>query len=139
VPGDDLTLTIDSDLQKMAAERLGEESGSVVVVDIFSGEILVLASTPSSQPPSLADAREARKGRTTESLRKLVRDTAEALGPRDLEALALFAEFLRSRRAARSFAHHAEASHEAHGAAGEAPAKADGAAEPAQADAEPRG
>jgi hypothetical protein len=58
-------------------------------------------------PPS-SDAREGRKGRSAESLRKALRELAEALGPRDLETVTAFAEFLKARKAARSFAHHAE-------------------------------
>ncbi len=38
---------------------------------------------------------------------------AESLGPRDLESVTAFAEFLKARRAARSFAYHAEAAQEA--------------------------
>jgi hypothetical protein len=62
-------------------------------------------------PPS-SESREARKGRSAETLRKNLRDIAESLGPRDLENVTAFAEFLKARRAARSFAHHAEVSHE---------------------------
>jgi penicillin-binding protein 2 len=49
-PGQDLTLTIDLNLQQFAAQRLGAESASVVVLDIYSGEVLVMASTPSFDP-----------------------------------------------------------------------------------------
>jgi penicillin-binding protein 2 len=49
-PGIDLNLTIDLNLQQFAAQRLGEESASVVVMDIHSGEVLVMASTPSFDP-----------------------------------------------------------------------------------------
>jgi penicillin-binding protein 2 len=49
-PGADLALTIDLDLQKFAAQRLGDDSASVVVMDIHSGELLVMASTPSFDP-----------------------------------------------------------------------------------------
>jgi penicillin-binding protein 2 len=49
-PGVDLSLTIDLDLQQFAAQRLGEESASVVVLDIHTGEVLVMASTPSFDP-----------------------------------------------------------------------------------------
>lgn len=52
------------------------------------------------------EVREPRRGRSVESLRKNLRDIAEALGPRDLDTLTAFAEFLKARRAARSFAHH---------------------------------
>jgi hypothetical protein len=58
-------------------------------------------------PPS-SEAREGRKGRSAEALRKTLRELAEALGPRDLETVTAFAEFLKARKAARSFAHHAE-------------------------------
>jgi hypothetical protein len=61
-------------------------------------------------PPS-SESREGRKAKNAEALRKGLRDIVEALGPRDLETLSAFAEFLKARRAARSFAHHAE-SHE---------------------------
>ncbi|MCC6555269.1 MAG: hypothetical protein IT372_20080 [Polyangiaceae bacterium] len=47
-----------------------------------------------------------RRGKSVETLRKNLRDIADALGPRDLDTLTAFAEFLKARRAARSFAHH---------------------------------
>jgi penicillin-binding protein 2 len=49
-PGLDLHLAIDLDLQQFAAQRLGEESASVVLVDIHTGDVLVMASTPSFDP-----------------------------------------------------------------------------------------
>jgi penicillin-binding protein 2 len=49
-PGVDLNLTIDLNLQQFAAQRLGEESASVVVMDVHSGDVLVMASTPSFDP-----------------------------------------------------------------------------------------
>lgn len=49
-PGRDLVLTIDARLQEFASQRLGEESASVVVMDIHSGEVVVMASTPSYDP-----------------------------------------------------------------------------------------
>lgn len=48
--GERLSLTIDADLQVAAMEALGEESGSAVVVDVKTGEVLVLASTPAFDP-----------------------------------------------------------------------------------------
>ncbi len=56
-------------------------------------------------PPAL-EARPDRRGRSAESLRKSLRDIADALGPRDLDTLVAFAEFVRSRRAQRSFPSH---------------------------------
>jgi hypothetical protein len=41
-------------------------------------------------------------------LRQQLKELAETLGPRDLDLLASFAEFLKARRAARGFAHHHE-------------------------------
>ena len=52
------------------------------------------------------EPREQRRGKSVETLRKNLRDIADALGPRDLDTLTAFAEFLKARRAARSFAHH---------------------------------
>jgi hypothetical protein len=52
------------------------------------------------------EPRETRRGKSVETLRKNLRDIADALGPRDLDILTAFAEFLKARRAARSFAHH---------------------------------
>jgi len=49
-PGADVRLNIDFELQKMAAKRLGEESGVAVVVDIHTGDVLALASNPSFDP-----------------------------------------------------------------------------------------
>jgi len=45
--GRDISLTIDRDLQRIAAARLGEESAGVIVMDMARGDILVHASTPS--------------------------------------------------------------------------------------------
>ena len=56
---------------------------------------------------------EQRRGKSVDTLRKNLRDIADALGPRDLDTLTAFAEFLKARRAARGFAHHAHDMHEA--------------------------
>ena len=47
-----------------------------------------------------------RRGKSVETLRKNLREMADALGPRDLDTLTAFAEFLKARRAARSFGQH---------------------------------
>jgi penicillin-binding protein 2 len=49
-PGIRLQLTIDTELQKLASEKLGDESGSVVVMDIHSGDVLAMVSTPGFDP-----------------------------------------------------------------------------------------
>ncbi|MBN2752158.1 MAG: penicillin-binding protein 2 [Rhodospirillaceae bacterium] len=50
IPGIDLTLTLDLDLQQYTVERIGDESAAVVVMDVHTGEILVMTSTPSFDP-----------------------------------------------------------------------------------------
>lgn len=49
-PGAEVTLTLDLGLQRLASQRLGDESGAVVVLDIHSGDVLAMASTPSYDP-----------------------------------------------------------------------------------------
>lgn len=49
-PGENLTLTIDAALQRYAAERLGEESGSIIVMDANRGDLLACVSMPSFDP-----------------------------------------------------------------------------------------
>lgn len=50
VPGEDLTLTLDLDLQKAAYEVLGDVKGAIVVQNPKNGEILALVSRPSFNP-----------------------------------------------------------------------------------------
>ncbi|WP_340108550.1 penicillin-binding protein 2 [Pikeienuella sp. HZG-20] len=50
VPGADLGLTIDLDLQRYALERMGEESAATVLIEIETGDILALASSPGFDP-----------------------------------------------------------------------------------------
>lgn len=88
---------------------------------IIVQEILREESAPASaggtrdQPPSSSDLREGRPGRSAEMLRKNLRDLTENLGARDLETITAFAEFLKARRVARSFAHHADLAHDSPG------------------------
>ncbi|MDN3516034.1 penicillin-binding protein 2 [Aquisalimonas lutea] len=49
-PGDDVVMTLDSRLQRVAEDALGDQSGSVVAIDVRNGDILALASTPSFDP-----------------------------------------------------------------------------------------
>ncbi len=64
-PGDEVVLSIDMALQKFAYDRLGDESASVVVMDVHSGEVLALVSTPSFDPNAFT------KGITTAYWREL--------------------------------------------------------------------
>jgi penicillin-binding protein 2 len=49
-PGKNLQLTVDTDLQRIALERISDESAAVVLLDVKSGDILALASAPSFDP-----------------------------------------------------------------------------------------
>ncbi len=51
--GNDLTLTIDSELQAAAAEALGERKGAVVAMDPKTGALLVMYSWPTYDPNAL--------------------------------------------------------------------------------------
>ncbi|SMF78433.1 penicillin-binding protein 2 [Allosphingosinicella indica] len=53
--GAPMPLTIDAGLQTYAARRLGNESGSVVVIDLHNGDILAMASMPAYDPNSFSD------------------------------------------------------------------------------------
>ena len=55
VVGKTLQLTVDGGLQDYAARRLGNESGSVIVLDCLTGDILAMASMPSYDPNSFSD------------------------------------------------------------------------------------
>jgi len=55
VQGDAVRLTIDGPLQDYAARRLGLESGSVVIMDCLTGDLLCMASMPSFDPNSFSD------------------------------------------------------------------------------------
>ena len=50
IAGEDVRLTIDLDIQKFAANRVRDESAAIVVMDVHSGELLGMASTPSFDP-----------------------------------------------------------------------------------------
>ena len=54
-PGRSEKLTIDAGLQDYAARRLGTNSGSAVVLDCRTGEILAMVSMPAYDPNSFSD------------------------------------------------------------------------------------
>ena len=45
-PGNDLHLTLDIELQRAAEEAMGDQAGAVVVMEVNTGNLLVLCSTP---------------------------------------------------------------------------------------------
>jgi penicillin-binding protein 2 len=60
-PGDNVLLTVDLDLQRFAAERLATQqadsehkSGSVVVLDVLTGDVIAMVSTPGFDPNMFA-------------------------------------------------------------------------------------
>ena len=54
VLGEELTLTLDLDLQAVAEAQLGDRPGAVVAFDARTGEILVMASRPTFEPNQFA-------------------------------------------------------------------------------------
>ncbi len=54
IPGQDLKLTIDIDLQRAAELALGDANGAVVAMDPRNGEILAMVSHPSYDPNAFA-------------------------------------------------------------------------------------
>jgi hypothetical protein len=65
-------------------------------------------SAPESTEESAPKSQSGRRLRNAETLRQSLKELGDTLGPRDLEIVVGFAEFLKTRRAARSFAHHAD-------------------------------
>ena len=55
VPGKPIQLTINGPLQDYAARRIGLESGSVVVMDCATGDVLAMVSMPCYDPNSFSD------------------------------------------------------------------------------------
>ena len=55
MPGRTLRMTIDAGLQEYAARRLGTNSGSAVVFDCLTGEMLAMVSMPAYNPNSFSD------------------------------------------------------------------------------------
>ena len=53
--GGTVQLTIDSDLHEYAARRIGDQSASVVVIDVANGDILAMPSMPSFDPNNFSD------------------------------------------------------------------------------------
>jgi len=55
ISGGTVQLTIDSDLHQYAARRIGDQSASVVVIDVANGDILAMPSMPSFDPNNFSD------------------------------------------------------------------------------------
>ncbi|MEK6583854.1 MAG: penicillin-binding protein 2, partial [Nitrospirota bacterium] len=76
VSGDNIILSVDIRLQKMAEESLGERSGAVVAMETGTGEILALASNPAFDPNLLS------KRLSTKVWQNIVNDPAHPLNNR---------------------------------------------------------
>lgn len=81
MPGNDVLLTIDIELQRAAEELLGEESGAIVAVDVNSGQVLALASKPSFDPADFI------KGIDSETWANLINDESSPLLNRATQGL----------------------------------------------------
>src|SRR5690242_1121490 len=55
ISGGTVQLTIDSDLHQYAARRVGDQSCSIVVLDVTNGDILAMPSMPSFDPNNFSD------------------------------------------------------------------------------------
>lgn len=79
LPGHNIRMTVDRDMQLTAYESLGEKVGSVVAVDVNTGEILTMVSKPSFDPTQFS------KGLTREYWNSLVNDTRNPLRDRTIQ------------------------------------------------------
>jgi penicillin-binding protein 2 len=81
--GNTLKLAIDGGLQAYAARRMGNESGSVVVMDCHTGDLLCMASMPAYDPNSFSDGigRKEWKMLSDDERRPLLNKTLNALYP----------------------------------------------------------
>jgi len=78
LPGDSVYLTIDLGMQKIAAEKLGQRKGVVLIGDYETGEILSLVSHPSFNPNLFS------WGVSEDEWSKLVQDPGDPLENRAL-------------------------------------------------------
>jgi hypothetical protein len=69
---------------------------------------LMPVSSPLVDGETAPKSQSGRRQRNAEALRQNLKELGDALGPRELDLLVSFAEFLKARRAARGFAHHTE-------------------------------
>ncbi len=83
-----------------SAEELPPDS----LMPLSSQSLAGLAGLDADAPKSQSGRRQ----RNAETLRAALKELGDALGPRELDLLVAFAEFLKARRAARGFAHHHE-------------------------------
>lgn len=78
-PGRNLRLSLDRDMQKVAYEALGENSGSVVAIDVNTGELLTMVSTPAFDPSQFS------RGLTEKYWNSLRDNPAKPMGDRSIQ------------------------------------------------------
>jgi len=78
VAGRDLELSLDIELQRVAEQAMGERRGAVIALDPWTGDVLVLASTPTFDPNKFA------RGISTADYRALTGDPDQPLYNRAL-------------------------------------------------------
>jgi len=89
----------------------GPPSAEDAAPDSLIGPLSERGAGPPSSPSLEGEGPKSQSGRRTrnaEASRQHLREISEGLGPRELDTLVSFAEFLKARRAARGFAHHHE-------------------------------
>lgn len=85
--GLDLHLTLDHDLQQVAVDSLGGRTGAVVLVDMETGAVLVLASEPGYDPNALFTASAAERDDAAAAWATLADDPESPLLPRATQGL----------------------------------------------------
>ena len=80
-PGAEVMLTLDMGLQEYIAKRLGEESASVVVMDVRNGDVLAMVSNPSY------DSNEFNRGLSTKEWKALVNNERSPLVNKSIAGL----------------------------------------------------
>jgi penicillin-binding protein 2 len=78
-PGKNIKLTIDRDMQRVAYEALEGKSGSLVAIDVNSGQILSMISTPAFDPSKFS------RGLTTEYWNSLINNKEKPMGDRSIQ------------------------------------------------------
>ncbi len=80
IPGSNIYLTLDMELQRLAEEQLKDKSGSIVVMDPNNGEILALANSPAFDPNIFS------VGISSENWRKLTRNPQKPMQNRAIQS-----------------------------------------------------
>ena len=80
-PGKDYKITIDQEIQKFATELIKNKSGSVCVMDIYTGDIVSMVSSPTFDPNKFVH------GISSEDWQKLIKDTKKPLMNKSIAGL----------------------------------------------------